>query len=406
MKTNTTHKRLRSFKMSLLALSIVGSTLLHAQTVAEIPPLDYDTIQGNFEGDSLFLDTGSDTSLLSTTEWYQIQAYATAAIALPKTEASLRTLTKFPANDEFTFQYQNLLTEFTNINQSGHDWNSNIYPSIVDLALQLANYSDIHPQLIQPLMDQLTQLQQNAFAYNLSAAATNRDAALSFLNVLKNFTHIQQQATTKAVEDLKQFSADVESQKAQLDITEGDFSTLLNSDSISTLRNNISLLNSEIAGYRSDLSEAKRNIGLCAIGGPLVLTICGSIEGARKVRLDNLIEDINNQINAANASLEHAVNFAASYEIAHSNINEMLTHIENALPQLKKVQLHWQGLESDFDSLTTSLNSLDSEDALRNANLVVAGIVSSPLAGTVGPKWLEISNKARQFAQNAYVIME
>ncbi|CED59812.1 putative exported protein [Moritella viscosa] len=406
MKTNTTHKRLRGFKMSLLALSIVGSTLLHAQTVTEIPPLDYDTIQGNFEGDSLFLDTGSDTSLLSTTEWYQIQAYATAAIALPKTEASLRTLTKFPANDEFTFQYQNLLTEFTNINQSGYDWNSKIYPSIVDLALQLANYGNIHPQLIQPLMNQLTQLQQNAFAYNLSAAATNRDAALSFLNVLKNFSHKQQQATTKAVEDLKQFAADVEAQKAQLDVIEGDFSTLLSSATISTLRENIRLLNDEIAGYRSDLSEAKRNIGLCAIGGPLVLTICGSIEGARKVRLDNLIEEIDNQINAANTSLEHAVNLAASYELAHSNINDMLTHIENALPQLKKVQLHWQGLESDFDSLTTSLNSLDSEDALRNANLVVADIVSSPLAGTVGPKWLEISNKARQFAQNAYVIVE
>ena len=406
MKTNTTHKRLRGFKMSLLALSIVGSTLLHAQTVTEIPPLDYDTIQGNFEGDSLFLDTGSDTSLLSTTEWYQIQAYATAAIALPKTEASLRTLTKFPANDEFTFQYQNLLTEFTNINQSGYDWNSKIYPSIVDLALQLANYGNIHPQLIQPLMNQLPQLQQNAFAYNLSAAATNRDAALSFLNVLKNFSHKQQQATTKAVEDLKQFAADVEAQKAQLDVIEGDFSTLLSSATISTLRENIRLLNDEIAGYRSDLSEAKRNIGLCAIGGPLVLTICGSIEGARKVRLDNLIEEIDNQINAANTSLEHAVNLAASYELAHSNINDMLTHIENALPQLKKVQLHWQGLESDFDSLTTSLNSLDSEDALRNANLVVAGIVSSPLAGTVGPKWLEISNKATQFAQNAYVIVE
>ncbi|QFI37816.1 alpha-xenorhabdolysin family binary toxin subunit A [Moritella marina ATCC 15381] len=406
MKTNTTHKRLHGFKISLLALSIVGSTLLHAQTVSEIPPLDYDTIQGDFEGDSLFLDTGSDTSLLSTTEWYQIQAYATAAISLPTTEASLRTLTKFPASDAFTYEYQNLLSEFTSINQSGHDWNSNIYPSIVDLALQLANYGDIHPQLILPLMNQLTQLQQNALVFNLDAAATNRDAALSFLNVLKNFTHIQQQATTKAVENLKQFAADVEAQKAQLDVIEGDFSTLLNSDSISTLRHNISLLNDEIAGYRDDLSEAKRNIGLCAIGGPLVLTICGSIEGARKVRLDNLIADIDNQINAANASLEHAVNLGASYEIAHSNINDMLTHIENALPQLKKVQLHWQGLESDFDSLTTSLNSLDSEDALRNANLLVAGIVSSPLAGTVGPKWLEISNKARQFAQNAYVIME
>nr|WP_254796306.1 alpha-xenorhabdolysin family binary toxin subunit A [Moritella viscosa] len=299
-----------------------------------------------------------------------------------------------------------MLTEFTNINQSGYDWNSKIYPSIVDLALQLANYGNIHPQLIQPLMNQLTQLQQNAFAYNLSAAATNRDAALSFLNVLKNFSHKQQQATTKAVEDLKQFAADVEAQKAQLDVIEGDFSTLLSSATISTLRENIRLLNDEIAGYRSDLSEAKRNIDLCAIGGPLVLTICGSIEGARKVRLDNLIEEIDNQINAANTSLEHAVNLAASYELAHSNINDMLTHIENALPQLKKVQLHWQGLESDFDSLTTSLNSLDSEDALRNANLVVAGIVSSPLAGTVGPKWLEISNKARQFAQNAYVIVE
>ncbi|KXO12556.1 Pesticidial crystal protein cry6Aa [Moritella sp. JT01] len=406
MKVKTTNKRLRGFKISLLALSVVGSTLLHAQTVTEIPPLDYDTIQGDFGGDSLFIDTGSDTSLLSSAEWYQIQAYATAAVSLPKTEASLRTLTKFPANDEFTYEYQNLLTEFTNINQSGHDWNSTIYPSIVDLALQLANYGDIHPKLILPMIEQITQLQQNAISFNLSAAAVNRDAALAFLNVLKNFTHLQQQATTKAVEDLKQFSADVEAQKAQLDVIEGDFSTLLSSATISTLRENIRLLSDEIAGYRSDLSEAKRNIGLCAIGGPLVLIICGSIEGARKDRLDNLIEDVNNQINSANASLEHAVNLAASYELAHSNIDDMLTHIENALPKLKKVQQHWQGLESDFDSLTTSLNSLDSDDALRNANLMVAGIVSSPLAGAVGPKWLEISTKARRFAQNAYVIME
>ncbi|PKG39118.1 alpha-xenorhabdolysin family binary toxin subunit A [Psychromonas sp. Urea-02u-13] len=401
-----TNKQLRRFKMSLLALSIVGSTCLYAQSITEIPPLDYDTIQGELEGDSLFIDTGSDTSLLSTTEWYQIQAYATAAISLPTTEASLRTLTKFPVNDAFTYEYESLLTEFTNIHRSGNDWNSTIYPGIVDLALQLANYGDIHPQLILPLMDQITQLQTNAIMGNLTVAATNRDAALSFLGVLQSFTSAQQQATSNAVEELKQFAADVEAQKAQLDVIEGNFSTLLNSETISTLRENVRLLNQEIAGYRSDLSEAKRNIGLCAIGGPLVLTICGSIEGARKVRLDNLIAEVNTQINDANANLEHAVNLGASYELAHSNINEMLIHIENALPQLKKVQLHWQSLESDFDSLTTSLSSLDSEDALRNANLLVAGIVSSPLAGVVGPKWKEISSKARRFAQNAYVIME
>ena len=119
-----------------------------------------------------------------------------------------------------------------------------------------------------------------------------------------------------------------------------------------------------------------------------------------------MITDIDKQINDADSSLKHAVNLAGSYELAHSNINDMLTHIENALPQLKKVQLHWQGLESDFDSLTISLNSLDSDNALRNANLLVAGIVSSPIAGAVGPKWQEISTKARQFAQNAYVIMD
>ncbi|MGF1704246.1 alpha-xenorhabdolysin family binary toxin subunit A [Photobacterium makurazakiensis] len=409
MMTSNINTMLNKSKKHFIALTVLGlsiSPILDAQANTEIPAIDYDAIQGDFGDDLLFIDTGSDTSLLSISEWYQIQAYATAAVSLPRTEASLRVLTKLPDQADFSYQYQNLLTEFQSIYNSGHEWNSSLYPEIVDLALKLANYADIHPQLIVPLMDQLTQLQQNALMMNLPAAAVNRDAAISFLNVLINFTKDQQQSTSDAVENLKQFSAEVETQKAQLDGIEASFGDLLNQSTISDFREKVRLLNEEIAGERSHLDETKRNIGLCSIGGPLVLLICGSIEGAQKERIEKRIADLNEEINSAQQDLEHAINLSASYEIAHTNIDDMITHINNALPKFKKVQQHWQELESDFDSLITALNSLDSDDALRNANLLVAGIVSSPIAATVGPKWSDISTKARTFAQNAYVIVE
>ena len=98
---NTLKKSALSTSIALSLLGLGSIAQVQAQDLPNIDPIEFDTFEGDFEGNPLFIDVGSDTSLLSISEWYQIQAYAQGAIGLPNTEPELRAVTRFPESDEF-----------------------------------------------------------------------------------------------------------------------------------------------------------------------------------------------------------------------------------------------------------------------------------------------------------------
>lgn len=400
---NTLKKSALSTSIALSLLGLGSIAQVQAQDLPNIDPIEFDTFEGDFEGNPLFIDVGSDTSLLSISEWYQIQAYAQGAIGLPNTEPELRAVTRFPESDEFTDAYRALLGDFQNVYTSGDSWNRTLYPNLVQLALDLANYGDTHAALIQPLITQLTLLQAT---FDPTQQENHRQAAIGLLNALTSFSNARAADTQAAIDSLMNFRADVEAQSVSLDQREVDFQDMLDEDRVSQLQADIQDLNSRISQANSDLSEAERNLGLSAIGGVLGLAIGGGVFGSQIAELKGVISDLNNQLDQAEADLEHAMHLAASYELARDKVVEIDGLIDAALPHIRTVLAHWQGIGSDFTNLKENLEVTGGDNGLGNANAYASAFLANVGLGRVQENWFEISQKARTFAQNAYVIVE
>ena len=124
-----THQFIRStFAFSLLSVSILSQV----QAATTIESVHFDTVTGV---NGQFMDLDSDEFLLQQQEWYTIQAYVEEALRLPITQLSMVNAFGIPANVSFN-TFQPLLNEYRSIHTTANNWNTNIYPSVVDLALK------------------------------------------------------------------------------------------------------------------------------------------------------------------------------------------------------------------------------------------------------------------------------
>ncbi|MCG9761450.1 alpha-xenorhabdolysin family binary toxin subunit A [Pseudoalteromonas sp. Isolate6] len=402
---------MKPIKLKKSAIAIVTSLQLFGLSqlatantaVPEISPIMYDTLQGDIEGSPLFIDVGSDNFLLTQEQWHTIQVFAESAVSLPNTEAAFRSATRYPADTPLNNDYIALMTTFESINASGQNWNHKLYPSIIDLATKLANYSDTHVLLIQPFIDELTKLHNASLSGDLQAAEQSRQVAISFLNTFMNFVDGNLTKTQTVVDQLVTFQGDLTTHSGQLNTLEGTFEDILNKDQPANIRDRISTLQRRLNDLNDEKSDLKTGIGLSSLGGVLGLIIGGSIQGAQLEEVKSEINKVESQIETANKELAHAMSLAASYQIAKGQVEGMNEKIETALGNVRKVQVHWQSLYGDMQSLRDVLTQLNSDNALRNANVIVAGIVSSPLASNASNSWKDIADKARTFLQNAYL---
>jgi hypothetical protein len=371
--------------------------------VPEISPIMYDTLGGGLEGAPLFIDVGSDSFLLEKDKWQSIQMFAESAVGLPNSEAAFRSATRYPNSTPLNNHYIALMGTFGSIYSLGESWNRKIYPDAINLATKLANYSDIHLALIQPFINGLTSLQNASLSGDLTAAEQNRQTTIAFLNTFINFVDGNLTSTELLVDQIIAFQSGLTTQSGQLNQSGVTLGDILNKEEPANIRSRIVKLKEKIAKLNEDISDKERDIALTAIGGPLALLIGGSIQGAQLDSLKDAVKDIESQISTQNKELAHASKLATSYEVAKYQVEGMNTKIKDALRNVRSIQVHWQALHSDMSSLRDVLKELDGENGLRNANVVVAGIVSSPLASNASNSWINISNKAKAFLQNAYL---
>ncbi|KJZ03684.1 MULTISPECIES: alpha-xenorhabdolysin family binary toxin subunit A [Pseudoalteromonas] len=402
---------MKSIKLKKSAIAIVTSLQLFGLSqlatantdVPEISPIMYDTLQGDIEGAPLFVDVGSDDFLLTQEQWHTIQVFAQAAVGLPNNESAFRSSTRYPDNTPLNNHYKALMETFGEINASGQNWNHNIYPSVIDLATKLANYSDTHALLINPFISQLTNLHNASLTGDMQAAEQSRQAAISFLNTFMSFIDSNLNKTEEVVNELISFQGGLTTHTGELETLESTFADILNKDQPANIREKISTLQNRLNSLNNEKDTKLKIVAGLSAGGPLVLLIGGSVLGSQVEELKDEIDKVQAQIDSSNKDLAHSVSLAASYEIAKGQVDGMNDKILKAIDNVRLVQVHWQSLLGDMRSLKEVLEQLDSENALRNANVVVAGIVSSPLASSATNSWKDISDKARAFLQNAYL---
>ena len=99
--------------LSSFALTSQAAPVQINQASAEqnIPQVTYDTIIGE---NGVFIDLETDNFILKQQEWYQIQAYVEGALALPVTEASMKSTLSIPNDIPFS-NFQALVEQYSNL---------------------------------------------------------------------------------------------------------------------------------------------------------------------------------------------------------------------------------------------------------------------------------------------------
>ncbi|MEZ9720610.1 alpha-xenorhabdolysin family binary toxin subunit A [Vibrio splendidus] len=391
---------LSSFAFTSQAASV---QINQASAEQNIPQITYNTIIGE---NGVFIDLETDNFILKQQEWYQIQAYVEGALALPVTEASMKSTLSIPNDIPFS-NFQALVEQYSSIHDTAFYWKKDLYPSIVDLSLSLANYAQIKDYMLNPLSDALNEMLAKAFSplpEDIEAVERNRKMAIAYLKSLQNFSMRYQQEVSDVGGSLLEFSATLDTQKLQLDVLEGTHNGYLSDDGsalqqrVNDINARITQLNKDYTHYVTVASTAVTYAWFPLVAGPIMGVFGDKAEKARKLR-----NELQNEVKELQEQLTYTQKIYNSYHRSSESIDVISQQIENAIPHINKLKLNWQKMNADFTSLLVALEQAqDNADIMKDDTML--GAIGALANTTVAESnWTNISEKAKAFANNAYI---
>ncbi|MFA0142734.1 alpha-xenorhabdolysin family binary toxin subunit A [Vibrio kanaloae] len=374
-----------------------------ASAEQNIPQVTYDTIIGE---NGVFIDLETDNFILKQQEWYQIQAYVEGALALPVTKASMKSTLSIPNDIPFS-NFQALVQQYSSIHDTAFYWKKDLYPSIVDLSLSLANYVQIKDYMLNPLSDALNEMLAKAFSplpEDIEAVERNRKVAIAYLKSLQSFSMRYQQEVSDVGGNLLEFSATLDTQKLQLDVLENTHNGYLSDDGsalqqrVNDINARITQLNKDYTHYVTVASTAVTYAWFPLVAGPIMGVYGDKAEKARKLR-----NELQSEVKELQEQLTYTQKIYNSYHRSSESIDMISQQIESAIPHINKLKLNWQKMNADFTSLLVAL-----EQAQNNADIMkddaMLGAIGALANTTVAESnWSNISEKAKAFANNAYI---
>ncbi|MDC5812435.1 alpha-xenorhabdolysin family binary toxin subunit A [Vibrio europaeus] len=407
MKNITKPLLLSTICLGLITAGVQASTsselLVPSSSEQQIGQISYETIIGE---NGAFIDLDTEEFILNQKEWFQIQTYVEGALSLPITEASMKSA--FNIADDVPFSnFKALVEQYGKVHSEAFYWKKDLYPSIVGLALSLSNYNDIQKYMVQPLSDQLTIILSKSFSplpADVQAVDQARQLAIAYLSALKNFSVENHKKVEKASEDLLAYAAKMEEQKLQLDVLKSTHSGYLDDDGselqqrVNDLNNRINQLNKDYNHYVTVASTAVTYAWFPLVAVPIMGVYGDKAEKARKLR--NQLQDEAKVLEAQLSTTQKVYN---SYKRSTDSINYISSKIENAIPYVNKLKLHWQKMNTDFDSLIVALEAAESSTEILQSNALRAAAEAMANTAVAEQNWSNISDKAKTFANNAYI---
>jgi len=414
MKTKLVQKKMAISVLSLCILGVSNISLAQIDDVAGSSASSISTTQASdlliglaphevlSDADGQYIDMDSDTFLLSRSEWVNIQVYIQNSLSLPITQLSM--INSFALPEKYNFDdFKPLLEQYKEINSTADSWNRTIYPSVVQLANNLANYSDRYTTFIGPLTVAINNLKNAIVDGDEGKLAQAKEFAVLLLNMLKDDAETRKTAADLVMTNMNTFNGDVEHQKGQLKLLSNTQAAYLLDDGsatklqIANLQTRVAALN---ATYNQDVEIATTTLVYASIPilgwaiAPTIATVYGiKAEDARKER--NLILEEVNELQTTLSSEESAY---GSFQMANSSVTIIKENVDRASVSIGKIVRTWGEISGNIDSIIYSVNSIN----LNSTNTDFMYINLNSL-DAVKKSWQVTSELAREFVQNAYV---
>lgn len=401
----------KTFLLSSICLSLI-STGVNATLFNNGPSKQINTtiekisVKAITADDGVFIDTDSDEFLLERKEWQQIKAYVESALKLPTTEAAMRSLFKIHSDEVEFSRFEAVLDQYKDIKSSARHWDTALYPDIVSLALSLGNYNNIRERFTQPLTDNLNIIINKAFSTDDESQKElekARQLAIVYLSTLKSFSEQYQNQAAKAHSDLLEYATQMEEQRQQLQVLldthgqelENDGSAL--KEKLTTLNDEITKLNAEYDHYVAVSASAVVYVWAPMFSLPVMGAFGKYAEDVRYKR-NRILEEVE----VLSQKLSTREKIYASYDASAKSIDQIHTKLNEALPHVNNLKLHWQKINTEFDSLILALKNASGEGSILQSDSFLGAAHTLANTATIESNWSEISRKAKRFAENAY----
>ena len=401
----------KTFLLSTICLSLIStgvsatlfsngpSTQLNA-TIEEI------SVKAITADEGVFIDTDSDEFVLERKEWQQIKAYVKSALKLPTTEAQMRSLFKIHSDEIEFSRFEAVLDQYNDIKSSAKHWDTALYPDIISLALSLGNYNGIRERFTQRITDSLNTIIEKAFSTDEESQLElekARQMAIALLSTLQSFSEQYQSQAAKAHSDLLEYATQMEEQRQQLQVLldthgqelENDGSEL--KEKLATLNNQITDLNAEYDHYVAVSASAVVYVWAPMFSIPVMGAFGKYAEDVRYKR-NRILEEVE----VLSQKLSTREKIYASYDASAKSIDQIYNKLNDAIPHVNDVKLHWQKINAEFTTLIKALNNAQGKGSILQSNSFLSAAHSLANTTTVESNWSEISRKAKRFVENAY----
>jgi Bacillus haemolytic enterotoxin (HBL) len=344
------------------------------------------------------LHNQSGPFVLSRPEWLAVQCYVTSAMNLPTDATTLGQRLPVPPPGGMD-QFSDLLAGYKKMNDHASFWNAHTLPDSVSCASDIVQYNEkvpiyygaitkLLPRLQQTPPDPTAQAQLVAILQSLSDdaqrfanhAGTVRDAMTTFDTVSK--------ADAAALQTLH----DTYSQKL------GD-----TSPQIAQLRDDIAAdkadLDDAMSEYNHDVTVAATSATYAWVfpAGTVAAAVVAGVYGKKATDALARAHGDSAAIDALTAELRSAAIMVADLTRINSDIGDISTLLNAAIPVLDVMRGAWGALSDDLNGIITAITN-----DIANAPAILMSLgIDEAIAD-----WASVAAEADRYRVNAYISVQ
>jgi hypothetical protein len=338
---------------------------------------------------------------MSSTEWQTLQCYIQDGLHLPTSANDAKV--KLSISDEDVNKFADLWAAYATIESHCADFNGAIFPQIVALAGDIADFGhNDAPTYYPAITDAYTAMKDGSLSHADGIAevqailaqvqqgaqdcAAKVDAVVKQVNDFVNTT-TQDQGLITPIK--ARYDKEYLGQAGKIQI----FNDEITADQVA-----IAAFNAE---YKQDCLIAETSASYCWIVpvGTIAAAVVAGVYAERATAALRHIRESQDDLENAETELRAAILLQQDLKLATGGLDGIAKALDAALPVLDKVKGVWDALGGDIDKI------LDKVDKLPDPTKIIP-LIEELDVKAAGKAWSDLADDADQFRVNAFVVMQ
>ena len=339
--------------------------------------------------------------------WRFLQVYSVYGLRLPHTEASLKLKLGISKPDQFDF-FETMKEGYNEIHEACDEFVSQIFPKVIEVGTSLLDFASDASKNGGDVFSVLIELIDN----------NDTQGALELLGDLQETTKTNKEKAGTVTELLGSYKGKLTTAKAKVDdaqkvVQEDDRTsenTLNKLNGGPEIEGSIKNLNNQLTAKEKEYKNAliiattTPTYAFAGILGMLAIPVVASIYGVKAGELADELNNLEDEIEKANAELKTAFQTKQIQNAAIANLDKTEHYTDLAITHTTTVQNAWEEISTNLSSVAKKVTNMTTEKDEQTV-LKTKALVKN-YAKNAGEKWALLIPPLKELTRDPYIVVE